>query len=545
MLRGRATTRSSPIRLPRDGSCPPVPRSPRSLFPGVFVLTAASLAAQNYTTEDPFVTVTNFAYASPTEVTFTVTVSSAAPTELDGFSLACWGNLLYGDPGFVNITPCAIPVTPAITSIQPDTWIAGHSTNITITGTGFIPTSNPSSCIPSGLAVSAGSENVVLSNVVVVSATQITATVTPAAGNNVVTATVTVSNTVYNPPPDYLTATATATIRPQPPVISSIQVNGAATNTIVAGTAGYLLINGQYLSGTTSVNAPPGVTISSFQVNSSQQISASFQASPSAATGQYSVTVTNPRGTSNGSPTVTVAITVTQFEFTTSYAYYRDCAGGNVKITLPTWPSPATSSCPIEPSTNGDAAVFEQGQTASGLVTFAVSPAPAQEVPGVTIQGAVSGLGNLVATAYTIPAAATFSATVHADTAFPSQTSLYNPMSPGLVCFAERERLPRFRLRQYRHVNESRVCHSCEADRLVRGSGIKLHRARCGRRGCQYPPRQHSRTHGTFSPIKTSRRGTAARCSTTLPAFRSAGARRLRSSLSRAAAAVNAARFSF
>ncbi len=50
---------------PEGWFVPASPPVPPIVVPGVFVLTAASIAAQNWTTEDPFVTVTNFAYVSP------------------------------------------------------------------------------------------------------------------------------------------------------------------------------------------------------------------------------------------------------------------------------------------------------------------------------------------------------------------------------------------------------------------------------------------------------------------------------------------------
>lgn len=86
------------------------------------------------------------------------------------------------------------------------------------------------------------------------------------------------------------------------PRIDCIWVNGYyLENTIVAGTSGYMIIYGADLDGTTLVNAPPGVTVTSFQLYNNggripNQINAFFQAASSAATGQYDVTVHTPNG---------------------------------------------------------------------------------------------------------------------------------------------------------------------------------------------------------------------------------------------------------
>ncbi len=185
--------------------------------------------------EDPYVTVSPPTYLSPTQTSFSVSVAAGAPTEGDGLNFTCsQTGFLYG-PGFIQITPCAVGVTPTLTptSVQPGTWTAGVATNITITGTNFIPTSNPNNCFPTSLSITAGTENVSITNPTVVSSTQITATVQPQITDPAETATVTVSNYLYNgngqtPPSYWASASTTAQIVPTTcpvPHVASVSPN--------------------------------------------------------------------------------------------------------------------------------------------------------------------------------------------------------------------------------------------------------------------------------------------------------------------------------
>src|SRR5271170_5099259 len=196
----------------------------------LYIVNAASYGQGVYYQEDPFVTVSNLAYVSTTEITFTVTVASNAPTESDawadisgdgagGAGGSVW---LVSNLEAVSITPCALAVTPTITSIQPTAFFAGASTTFTITGTGFMPTSNANSCAPTTVSITAGTENFTLSSVNVISPTQITATAASQASDPLETASITASNYQLNGPPYYLTSNAELTeILPVP----AIQLN--------------------------------------------------------------------------------------------------------------------------------------------------------------------------------------------------------------------------------------------------------------------------------------------------------------------------------
>ena len=217
------------------------------------------------------------------------------------------------------------------------------------------------------------------------------------------------------------------------PAISSVQVNGIATNTIIAGTSGYASLFGQCMTGATAVGLPPGVTVSSFNVyNNGAQINVFFTSQANAATGQHNLTVTTQQGTStSNAPAVTVALTLQKFMFTDSVAYSRDCAGSASPIAQPTWPSPTAGvTCP-QNGYAGDHAVYAAGKTMAGTAVFNVSPALTQAITGAYVQGVTDSSGTFAATNVTIPAGQTsFSASVTDATAFQtSQTQFLNPMN--------------------------------------------------------------------------------------------------------------------
>ncbi len=408
-----------------------------------YVLTAASYNAGIYYSEDPSVTTSNEVYVSPTVITFNVAVAANAPTETDGFSLWCPGERLTVSPGFIYITPCALPVTPVITSIQPSSWIAGQPTTITITGTGFIPMNNANSCAPSGLAITAGSENVAITKFSVPSATQIIATVTPQASDPAETATLTVSNGLLNGPPYYATATATAQISPDScpvPTVSSISPNvwfagQSSNNVIIKGKNFTTAAKATATCPATTINvSTPSQTVvvlGAVTVNSATQITIASVAPPASEPNERaSVTVsgntTNTYSTRIENPQPSIAT----LQYTNSLPVWLDDPGTTpVAMSQTVWPV----------STPTVRSVFVSGNKINATATFNVTPLTSA-LSGARIEGSVSnGLGLLVASGVSIPAGAT-SITVNltGDTAFPpSQTQHYQPLgvtwsfSPG------------------------------------------------------------------------------------------------------------------
>jgi IPT/TIG domain-containing protein len=263
----------------------------------LYIVNAASYGQGDYYQEDSFVTVSNLAYVSTTEITFTVTVASNAPTETDayadisgdgagGVGGSVWlvSNLLA-----VSITPCALAVTPTITSIQPTVFPAGAATPITITGTGFMPTTNANSCAPTTPYITAGTENVALSNINVVSPTEITLAATPLASDPSEAASVTAANYSLNGPPYYLNSNSA------PAQISSCAVpsiSSISPDTVLVGSTGVqLTITGSCFGSSPTVNVPSGVTLLSGQSSTNSTIIVSVKVSVSAPIGANSITV--------------------------------------------------------------------------------------------------------------------------------------------------------------------------------------------------------------------------------------------------------------
>jgi hypothetical protein len=82
------------------------------------------------------------------------------------------------------------------------------------------------------------------------------------------------------------------------PTVTSIQVNGQATSTIIAGTSGSVTIYGSCLGSATSVQSDgSGLDFTSITYTADGRIDMSYQASSSASLGVHNVTVTTVNGT--------------------------------------------------------------------------------------------------------------------------------------------------------------------------------------------------------------------------------------------------------
>ncbi len=100
-----------------------------------------------YTNIDPYVTVSNIKWVSPTETIFTVKIAKDALTEYDAVDIRCYGACgLSNDVRFGAVIQPASPVCPipSITAVTPNIWFAGKPyKKVTITGSGF---TNTQSC---------------------------------------------------------------------------------------------------------------------------------------------------------------------------------------------------------------------------------------------------------------------------------------------------------------------------------------------------------------------------------------------------------------
>jgi len=156
-------------------------------------------------------------------VNVTVEVAPNVPTEMATFlaeyecdpaSNTCPGKAftVFSDYSFsVQIIGCS---TPSISSVTPDGWWAGEQQDITISGGCFLPPSDSSS--PSQVTLTDGANAVTLSNVSVVSSTQITATVNVTKKAPAETVTLTVTNTSSNGASQSTTASPAPVVLPVP-----------------------------------------------------------------------------------------------------------------------------------------------------------------------------------------------------------------------------------------------------------------------------------------------------------------------------------------
>ena len=173
--------------------------------------------------------IANTTYVDPMNVSFNVTIGDAPP-ETDLLMLSCM-NCMFRDqvayeisinpppatpgppscpmPAFANVSPITNPVPPPGTpaGVAPYTWIAGKTYDITINGKNFITKSAASETCPEtqvGIFAPSG-ETLLQSSPNVISSTQITATVAPAASDPTETATVSLSAPYEQQGPTYKT----------------------------------------------------------------------------------------------------------------------------------------------------------------------------------------------------------------------------------------------------------------------------------------------------------------------------------------------------
>lgn len=216
------------------------------------------------------VTASSITVVSPTQITATLTIAGTAAA----------------GPASVTVTTptgTSAPVTFTITSlllssISPASALPGASVPVTLTGAGFV----------SGAQVIASSPDVTLSNVVVVSAAQITATLKISANAPLGPVNITVvAGGVTSAP-------VTFTIGNPPVIVSSINPAAGSQGTSVPVT----LTGNGFVAGARVLVSNTGVTVGSIVVVSATQITATFTIAADAAAGPVNVTVSTSAGTS-------------------------------------------------------------------------------------------------------------------------------------------------------------------------------------------------------------------------------------------------------
>jgi hypothetical protein len=187
-------------------------------------------------------------------------------------------------------------IVPTLASISPNTGVAGKSVPVTLTGTSFT----------GATSINASAAGITVTNLVVVSSTQITATLGIATTATQGTGTITVTT------PGGTTNTTPFTVLPPTPVITSLNNTAISKRSSNVGmnvngtNLGNLPISSfQVLLTTNGVVTPASVTITGFTPSQTQiRFNWTFLAAApiSDATHTYTVTVTTPSGTSNAFP---------------------------------------------------------------------------------------------------------------------------------------------------------------------------------------------------------------------------------------------------
>jgi hypothetical protein len=197
---------------------------------------------------------------------------------------------------------------PSVSAIAPLGSAPGAAVQVTLTGTGFAA---PAS-------INAGPD-IGISNLVVASATQITALFTVAASAIPGPAAVTITV------PDGTTGAIAFTIYPPAPSLVSVTPGSA-----VAGSSLQVTLAGTNFANPTTVNAGPGIAVTNVSLISSTQISGTFTVSQSATPGTNNLAVSTAGGTSNSLPFTITAAPMTLTSITPNSV----AAGLSVNVTL-------------------------------------------------------------------------------------------------------------------------------------------------------------------------------------------------------------------
>jgi hypothetical protein len=225
----------------------------------------------------PNMTFTNVVAVNATTVTATLNM---APATMLGQHIVTVTTLA----GTSNTTPPPPLVTftvvgPTLTGINPNSGLRGTQVNVTLAGNN----------LTAPATVNPGDSNIAVSNVALVSPTQITATFTIGAGATLTNKNVTVT-------------TPAGTTNPVSFSVVGPRLNSIAPNSGYRGNAVNVTLTGTNLNGATTVAVSGGgVTVSNVVYVNAQTVTATFTIATgtSAALGNRNVTVTTPGGTTN------------------------------------------------------------------------------------------------------------------------------------------------------------------------------------------------------------------------------------------------------
>ena len=276
----RFTLAETPATLFTIGACAAGPTltsvSPNGGLAGSavpVVLTGTNFASgATVNVSNPGITVSNVGFVSPTEITATFTVAANAAagtanvtvTTAAGTSAAASFTVTTGQPSLISMTPSNIT--------------AGSAVSVTLTGSNF----------SAGDIVSVNNAGVTVSDVIVVSSTEITAMFSVASSAAIGSAIVTVNGG------GGLAASYTFNISPAGPAVSFIAPNSASVGSALTVTIG----GTGFLPGA-KLTAGAGVTLSNVIVLNASEITATFSIAANAPSGPIDIFVSTSAGSSN------------------------------------------------------------------------------------------------------------------------------------------------------------------------------------------------------------------------------------------------------
>jgi hypothetical protein len=210
---------------------------------------------------------TLFRSIKPDKIMISVTVAPAAPSGTDYVVLSCDGCDYSAYAPVQIVSACS---TPTLASISPSGWWAGQKQDITIDGTCFLTPSDTKG--PSKVTLTDGVGAVKLSNISVVSSTQITATVDVTRKAPAETVTLTVTNPSGSGTPGSVTASPAPVVLPVPVIQwrgKAISGEGAKNQSVIVGQPVELTTTPASLPGGFTVSNPTwdidGTTIKQYQ----------------------------------------------------------------------------------------------------------------------------------------------------------------------------------------------------------------------------------------------------------------------------------------
>ena len=348
------------------------------------------VSGANVAVSNPGVTVSNVVVVSAAQITATLSIAANATVGTANVSVTTAG----GTSGTANFTITAGTPPPTLTAVSPNTGAQGTSVPVALSGTNFV----------SGATVAVSNPGVTVSNVVVVSAAQITATLSIGANAAVGTANVSVTTTGGT------SGTVNFTITAATPTLTLVTPNTGTQGRSVPVT----LTGTNFVSGASVAVSNPGVTVNNAVVVSATQITATLSIASAAAVGNANVSVTTAGGT-----TGTVVFTVLPVP-TISGLSQTTCAGGAQIVisgsgfgatqgtgavwlgsnyaTVVSWSDTQVTAVVASNSQSGTARI-RQGGVWSNAVALSVTTAtianvtPASALPGTLVTITGTGFG--------------------------------------------------------------------------------------------------------------------------------------------------------